>query len=64
MDPVLIRFVRGWNGYDPGREVAFPHPGLAEDLIRMRIAEPVASGPERGPEIPAHPAPGLGRRKG
>ncbi len=36
---VPLRFIQGWNGYDRGAEVNFPHPGLAEELVRMRVAE-------------------------
>jgi hypothetical protein len=35
-----LRFIQPWNGYDRGRLVQdFPHPGLAEDLVRMGIAK-------------------------
>jgi hypothetical protein len=60
-----IRFLESWNGYDRGAEVpAFPHTGLAEDLIRMRIAEeitsaPVSPTPETGTGIPAAPTPAV-----
>lgn len=36
---VPIKFLQCWNGFDRGQEVNFPHPGLAEDLVRMRVAE-------------------------
>ena len=45
---VPLRFLRCWNGYDRGQEINFPHPGLAEDLVKMKVAElirPAASIP-------------------
>lgn len=36
---VPLRFLKGWNGFDPDAEVEFPHPGLAEELVRQGIAE-------------------------
>jgi hypothetical protein len=35
---VPLVFVRPWNGFDPGARVNFPHPGLAEELIRRGVA--------------------------
>lgn len=36
---VPLRFLKCWNGHDRGAEVDFAHPGLAEELVRMNIAE-------------------------
>lgn len=36
---IPLRFLQCWNGYDRGQEVPnFPHPGLAEDLVKMGVA--------------------------
>lgn len=57
---VPLRFLQCWNGYDRGQEVSFPHPGLAEDLIRMRVAEEIRPAAPTGPEPPSPPAPSAG----
>lgn len=40
---VPLVFIRCWNGFDRGAEVDFPHPGLAEDLVRQGIARAASS---------------------
>jgi len=59
---VPLRFLQCWNGYDRGAEVNFPHVGLAEDLVRMKVAEllkPAGSPPTPaagGALVPSTPA--------
>jgi hypothetical protein len=61
---VPLRFLRCWNGYDRGAEVSFPHPGLAEDLVRMGIAQEIKPAvgvptPAAGAGTPATPTPAV-----
>lgn len=52
---VPLRFLQCWNGYDRGAEVSFPHPGLAEELVRQRVAEVIKKA--KPPAVSPAPAP-------
>lgn len=44
---IPLKFLQCWNGYDRGQEVPnFPHPGLAEDLVRMGVAVVIEAAPQ------------------
>lgn len=55
-EALRIRFLRGWDRYEPSQEVDYPHPGAAAELVRRGIAELVATEVRDSVRAPAPPA--------
>lgn len=63
---MLLRLLRPWNGFDPGRELdfgprGFDAPGLAAELVRTGVAERAAP-PAAASDAPPDPPKPKGRR--
>jgi hypothetical protein len=47
-----LRFLRPWNGYDPGREWSCPHEGVAEELVARGVAVRMPPAEAAAPDPP------------